>query len=400
MSANCLRMLSRKLYSINLIAYIAMFISLQVVIAVELPDGIEDQSKNSIEGKEKITSSARSEVSILCYHDFSSQKNATEMRIHSKSFAEQMQALADSGINVISLSEFESWKSGQKKLPPRNVVITIDDGWLSVYEEAYPVLKKHGFPFALGLYTDFINSGGRTLTNKMIAEMRGNGMEIMCHSASHPFPSKVKAERNKGEENYQSFLNREIRDSKKELDTDFSINIKSYVYPGGFYLQDMFSAINDGGMSYAFTVKPGKVTLDSSNMELPRYVVLGTTDRMFTEALKFSGAKAVVKALAYPVKPSSEAIISERQPIIGIDLSSVENLDKDSVYMRVAGFGKVNASFVKETSRFEWHSTRILRLPSYKVFVQWRKKGASKYEPPIVWKFYIGHESKYLELIK
>lgn len=366
--------------------------------AVELPKGVGEGQTEETETAP--TASEIAEVSVLCYHDFSETGNATEMRIKSNVFADQMQQLADSGINVISLSEFEAWKSGQKKLPARNVLITIDDGWRSVYEEAFPILKKHKFPFAIGLYTDFIASGGKTLTLEMLNEMRQAGMEIACHSTSHPLPSKFKKARNAGADQYRAFLNKEIVESKKELDSRFRINTKTYIYPGGYYLQDMFPTIQEGGMSFAFTVKPGKVTLNSSNLELPRYVVLGTTERMFEQALKFTGAKAPPKKLPYAVKPGSQSVIAERRPWIGIDLSKAEDVDPNTVYMRVAGFGKVDAKFLKGTKRFEWQASRNLHQPSYSVLVQWRKKGSSKYEPPIKWEFYLDYEPHYLQLIK
>ncbi len=366
--------------------------------AVELPSGIEEPSGDVV--TERVVQ-ARTEVSVLCYHDFSETLSATEMRIKGDVFSQQMQQLADSGVNVISLSDFVEWKKGQKQLPAQNVLITIDDGWRSVYEVAFPILKKHKFPFALGLYTDFIDSGGKTLRKSMLNEMRRSGMEIACHSATHPLPSVVKKARNAGEETYQSFLNAEFADSKKELDTMFGIDTPVYVYPGGFYLQDMFPIIRNSGMSYAFTVKPGKITLESENLELPRYVVLGTTNRLFEEALKFSSpSKVAVKTLLHPVKPAQGTSTVERQPWIGIDLSAVKNLDRDSVFMRVSGFGKVKAKFIKETNRFEWQAKRTLRLPSYKVMVQWKEKGKSKYESPVNWEFFIDHKAEYIDLVK
>jgi len=376
----------------------SVFLLLIRVMAVELPADLEGKKT---EEKEKPITAVQTEVSVLCYHDFSDTLSATEMRIRGEVFAKQMQLLADSKINVISLSDFVLWKSGKKQLPAQNVMITIDDGWKSVYEVAFPILKKHSFPFSLGLYTDFIDNGGKTLEQGMLNEMRRGGMEIACHSATHPFPSKVKKARNAGEEAYQAFLNKEITQSKVDLDALFSIDTPAYIYPGGYYLQDMFPAIREGGMNYAFTVKPGKISLASSNFELPRYVVLGTTSRMFEEALKFSEPSAVaVKTLSYPVKPDQGTSITERLPWVGIDLSSVKDLDRDSVFMRVSGFGKVKADFIKDTARFEWKVNRTLRLPSYEVMVQWRLKGKSKYESPVSWQFFVNHQAEYSRLLK
>ena len=371
-----------------------------VAWSVTLPKGIEEeQSTSETEEVAQPVAAKRSEVSVLCYHDFSETLSATEMRIQADSFAQQMQHLADLEVNVISLSDFIEWKQGKRELPAQNVMITIDDGWRSVYEVAFPVLKKHEFPFVLGLYTNFLGGGGKTLSDVMISVMSRHGMEIACHSASHPLPSKVKGARNQGELAYVEFMKTEFGGSKEKLEKRFKTEIESYVYPGGFYLKDMFPILREGGLNYAYTVKPGKITLETPNFELPRYVVLGTTPRIFDEALKFSiGNKRVAFDLEYPVKPSHNTSTSDRRPWVGVDLSNVENLDVNSVYMRVGGFGKVDAKFVKDTNRLEWQAIRPLRLPSYKVRVQWKLKGNSNYESPLNWEFYVDHKAEYTKL--
>ena len=71
-------------------------------------------------------------VAILGYHDFSRTLPATEMRMNTDVFRSQMQALKASGVPVISMKEFLEWKLGDRQLPAKCVMITIDDGWKSV----------------------------------------------------------------------------------------------------------------------------------------------------------------------------------------------------------------------------------------------------------------------------
>lgn len=47
------------------------------------------------------------------------------------------------------MKEFLEWKLGDRQLPAKCVMITIDDGWKSVYTDAYPILKETGFPFTI-----------------------------------------------------------------------------------------------------------------------------------------------------------------------------------------------------------------------------------------------------------
>ena len=90
-------------------------------------------------------------VSILGYHDFK-DRGGSPMLIAAPKFRAQMQAIKDSKIPVISLSEMMAWKRGEKNIPEEAIVITMDDGWEGVYTYAYPVLKEFGFPFTIYIY--------------------------------------------------------------------------------------------------------------------------------------------------------------------------------------------------------------------------------------------------------
>ena len=90
-------------------------------------------------------------VSILGYHDFR-ERGGTPMIIASPKFRDQMQAIKDSKIPVIPLSDVLAWKRGEKDIPEEAIVLTMDDGWEGVYQYAYPILKEFGFPFTVYLY--------------------------------------------------------------------------------------------------------------------------------------------------------------------------------------------------------------------------------------------------------
>ena len=55
------------------------------------------------------------------------------------------------------------------------MVITIDDGYESTYRHAFPILKRHGFPATVFVYTDFLG-GGDALTWPQLQEMSASGL--------------------------------------------------------------------------------------------------------------------------------------------------------------------------------------------------------------------------------
>lgn len=341
-------------------------------------------------------------VSVLGYHEFSSSKPPTAMRIRTATFRKQMEALKTLGLPVISMADFIAWKRGEKVIPPRSVIITIDDGWKSVYTDAFPILKEFGYPFTIFLYKNYVDGGGRALKSEWIREMQKHKGTIGSHSVSHPFPSGIKRQLKKGQEAYEKFMRHEFGESRKFLEQRFGQTVTTYAYPGGFLRDDMYPFAAEFGYEYLFTVKPGKVRREQDNRALPRYIIHGDSELHFGMATKFPAigdAAAVpgvtIQTTPHPVMPEPGARIESRLPMISADLSKVENLDPTSLVMRVGGFGKVPARFDPESSSLQWKVNRRLRHRSCEVSVQWRLLQATKYESPMRWSFLIEREAAY-----
>ena len=132
-------------------------------------------------------------VAILGYHDFSRTLPATEMRMNTDTFRAQMQALKTAGVPIITMKDFLDWKLGDKQLPAKCVLITIDDGWKSVYTDAYPILREMKIPFTVFPYTKFITGRGSAMSREQIQEMLNNGATLGSHSVSHLYPRSWRA---------------------------------------------------------------------------------------------------------------------------------------------------------------------------------------------------------------
>lgn len=342
-----------------------------------------------------------SRVAVLGYHVFHATKPATQMLIPTAKFRTQMETIKNSNIPVITLTQFLAWRRGEGELPPQSILITMDDGWRSVYSEAFPIMKEFKLPFTIFLYKNYVGShrGSRALSYEMIEEMVTSGLcSIGSHSVSHPFPSKVKQAAKAGPEAYQKFIRTELGDSKTFLDEQFKTKVTTYAYPGGYHTDEMFPIADELGYDHLFTVKPGKVRRDSNRHTLPRYIVLGDNDGAFNAAMVFRNGAHVATApvsLPHPVKPGSGEIVASRLPSIKVDLSSVENLDPDSVVMKVAGFGNVPLIVSPEEKVYQWKVIRPLRQPMCEVSVQWRLKNQKDFEPVMRWSFRIDREASY-----
>lgn len=246
--------------------------------------------------KQPLVPREQTRVSVLGYHNFSKTKTRTEMRMSTADFCRQMQFLKDSDICVISMQDFLEWRFGERCLPAHCVLITIDDGWKSVYTDAYPILKAYGFPFTLYLYTRYINVQGDSMTSTQIKAMMANGATIGSHSSNHLYPSKWKRYKQDSPE-YAAQLKKELLDSRELLVSMFG-NCSTYCYPGGYNTTAMHATLEDSEYQAAFTVLEDKVGCEESPYEVHRYMVFGTNHEIFRRAVNFGGQGTVAATRA------------------------------------------------------------------------------------------------------
>jgi peptidoglycan/xylan/chitin deacetylase (PgdA/CDA1 family) len=94
----------------------------------------------------------------LCYHDVSNGFVGNEFSIRRKDLVDQFDYLK-AHYNVVSLQDIMDANQGKKTLPPRAVLITVDDGLGSFYEIVYPLLKQYKFPAVFAVVTKWTEDG-------------------------------------------------------------------------------------------------------------------------------------------------------------------------------------------------------------------------------------------------
>lgn len=231
-------------------------------------------------------------VAVLGYHNFSNTKPVSEMRMRTSEFCRQMQYIRDAGLSVISMQDFLDWRFGNRCLPERCILITIDDGWKSVYTDAYPVLKAYGYPFTLFLYTRYINVHGDSMTEAQIREMLADGATIGSHSTSHLYPKSWK-KLTQGSAGYDEQIKTEILDSADKLKGMFGA-CSTYCYPGGYHTPAMIRGLGDSAYKCAFTVVESKVGCTEDPWQVHRYMVFGVDPNIFRRAVNFDGEAGIV----------------------------------------------------------------------------------------------------------
>lgn len=181
-------------------------------------------------------------IPILMYHAVDDNAwGDTSLFVNVKDFEMQMKYLSDNGYTSLFLSEID--KADEYEKP---IIITFDDGYKNVYDNAYPILKKYNLKSCFYIITRWMD-GDTYVTSDMVKEMDNSGIvEIGSHTLTHN-----KLGQNSYEKQYE-----ELTLSKKDLETLLSKNINTIAYPYGSYNKDTI-AITKENYDYAVTVNPG-----------------------------------------------------------------------------------------------------------------------------------------------
>lgn len=162
---------------------------------------------------------------ILLYHRISVPSDDDELGaryfIPPADFDMQMQALDNWGYTTIPLSLLITAITQGAPLPPRPIVITFDDGDLSVYSDAFSIMQRYGYTGVIYLVVNYIGQDGY-MDVEEVQTLLAAGWEAGSHSRNHinlvAFPETM------NDEGYRSRL---------ELEDLLDAPIETFAYPFG-----------------------------------------------------------------------------------------------------------------------------------------------------------------------
>jgi peptidoglycan/xylan/chitin deacetylase (PgdA/CDA1 family) len=214
---------------------------------------------------------------ILMYHRFEPfPRNAYE--ISPTEFDRQMAYIADNGFTVISLDQLVQaiYKQDIDSLPEKSVVITVDDGYRCFLTRAVPILQKYGFTATLFVYTNYVNTGGRSLTWDELRELESMGFDVECHSTSHPNFNNFK-KYGSTKESYTAFAYHELKDPKELLEKQLGKPVKYFCWPYGEVNDYAMGIAMKCGYEATLSIKQGAVGLKSNPLYLNRFGIYSQT---------------------------------------------------------------------------------------------------------------------------
>jgi peptidoglycan/xylan/chitin deacetylase (PgdA/CDA1 family) len=197
----------------------------------------------------------RSGLTILGWHRFGDMDDGLTVSVGD--FGAQLDTLVEYQANVLGLNDaVQGLCSGS--LPPRAVALTFDDGYTSVAEKAWPILKARGLPATLYVVPGYMLPGATfpwdeprretsLLTASDIRQLHTDGMDIGSHSMMHRWlPTRNKHD-----------LWQDLCESKMILEDLLSSRVEGFAYPTGGWNRRVRRLVAKAEYTYAVTVDRG-----------------------------------------------------------------------------------------------------------------------------------------------
>ena len=232
---------------------------------------------------------------VLMYHKVNDLwPNPTT--VPTAAFEEQMDLLGELGYTPVSLEAVRDHYLEGSALPPGAVLITFDDGYRDNLENAFPVLRRYGYPAVVFVPIGFLDDGrplpheeplrmlgirNETLSWDELAELEAGGVRIESHGIGHRPVSELEPDE----------AAREIALSKLRLEARLGREVEAFAFVKGSladYRPEHASLVQQAGYKLAFTSVSGANDAASDRFRLRRYNIEPYPARTFE--LVLSGA--------------------------------------------------------------------------------------------------------------
>lgn len=209
----------------------------------------------------------RAAVPILMYHVVSAPPPGTPLPglwVAPGRFSAEVRALGHAGFHAVTLGQvFAAWHD-RGSLPPKPLVLSFDDGYLSDATHAAPVLAARHWPGVLNLVLH--NLGPRNLPVALVSRLAREGWEIDSHTVHHLDLTTLGP----------GGVRHELVASRTFLRRTFGQGVDFFCYPAGRYDPAVERAVRAAGYAGATTEVPGWATPRSDADALPRIRVAGS----------------------------------------------------------------------------------------------------------------------------
>jgi len=211
-------------------------------------------------------------VPILVYHRFGPIV-ADGMTVRTATFAAQLEWLASNHYQIIPLRRLvDALGDLREDLPRHAVVITADDGHISVDSEMFPLIERHQIPITLFIYPSAISNASYAMTWDQLASLSRSGLvDIQSHTFWHPNFNHERARLTP--EAYRAFAMSQLIRSREVLERRLGGKVDLLAWPFGIHDTQLEQWAQEAGYVAAFTLQRIPASRAINPLALPRYLM-------------------------------------------------------------------------------------------------------------------------------
>lgn len=279
--------------------------------------------------------------------------SVTDLRVH-------LQYLKDEGFTVLRFEDVVSALRDGKTLPQRSAILTFDDGYVSVYEAAFPLLQEFDYPFTVFVTAGLVASNGKLYASwEQLREMGEHGATLANHTVTHPY--LVNRTQGQNEADWLAWVRSEIEDAEAKILAQTGQSHKLLAYPYGEYDNAIQSLVRELGY-VGIGQQSGPINASSDFTALPRFPFSGIYASMNTfptkvQSLAFNVAIVAPQSLVTSeLSPSAELQFNGNYRFDALNCFN-NNQPMQVVALDARGHFRVSTQVVNEARRFRYNCT-------------------------------------------
>ena len=253
------------------------------------------------------------DCALLVYHRFSDdgpKSTSTSPEI----FKQHLEYLKNNNYSVLPLKNVISSLQSKESLPPNCISLTADDGFLSIYTEAFPLLVEYQFPMSVFVSSNPIDKKyASMMTWSQLREMAPL-VDIYNHSVNHLHLVNQSAQ----------IIEDEILSAQKRMATEMSTNDKFFAYPYGEASNEIIKLLKDLGIKFAFGQHSGIIHHDTNAYYMPRFAL----NENYGKLERFIFSANTKPLIVSNFSPNKIFLTDDKQPEIQFDILSNINTNQ------------------------------------------------------------------------
>ena len=235
-------------------------------------------------------------ISIM-YHRFEENKYpSTNIKIDD--FAKHLRIIEESNIQFVNPKNFEN--ELKKNKTQRKILLTIDDGFASFYQNAWPILKEKKIPFILFVSTREVGANNYMTWDQIREIDKEDFVEIGNHSHTHEYLV----------DESRDLILSDIKKSMSIFNKQMGKNSEFFSYPFGEYSLEFKEIIKNLGFKYAFGQHSGVMDETKNFYELPRFPI----NEKYGEIKRFTSITRTLPFKYKDIAPDEKYLLQKKNP--------------------------------------------------------------------------------------